>query len=58
MVSVEVGREFSILCLRYATHTTGVILRAYDSNAFRNEENKVVVCPVAKAKGIMEIMAK
>ena len=43
--------------LAYATHTTGVILRAYDSNTFRNEEDKVVVRPKANTKGIMEISA-
>ncbi|HSR73890.1 MAG TPA: phenylalanine--tRNA ligase subunit beta, partial [Sulfurovum sp.] len=41
--------------LAYVTHTTGVVLRAYDSRAFRNEDNKVSVLPVAKAKGLMEI---
>jgi phenylalanyl-tRNA synthetase beta chain len=57
MVSVESEGKLASL-LAYATHTSGVVLRAYDSNAFRNEENKVAVRPVAKAKGIMEIMAK
>jgi len=57
MVNVESEGKLASL-LAYATHTSGVILRAYDSNAFRNDGNKVTVCPVAKAKGIMEIMAK
>jgi len=42
--------------LAYATHTTGVVLRAYDSKIFRNAENKISVHPVAKAKGIIEII--
>ncbi|WP_415406315.1 phenylalanine--tRNA ligase subunit beta [Sulfurovum sp. CS9] len=55
MVSVEAeGKLVSVLA--YATHATGVILRAYDSDAFRNEEGKVVVTPRAKAKGIIEII--
>jgi len=55
MVSVDaVGKLASLLA--YATHATGVILRAYDSKVFRNEENKVVVSPTAKAQGIIEIL--
>jgi len=42
--------------LAYATHTTGVVLRAYDSKIFRNAENKISVHPVAKAKGITEVI--
>jgi len=57
MVDVEAEGNLAPL-LAYATHTTGVILRAYDSNIFRNAANKVAVRPVAKAKGIIEIMAK
>jgi len=54
MVGVEAeGKLASILA--YATHTTGVILRAYDSNMFRNDEGKVVVKPTAVSKGIIEI---
>ncbi|MCW8820639.1 MAG: phenylalanine--tRNA ligase subunit beta, partial [Sulfurovum sp.] len=56
MVGVEVeGKLASIMA--YATHTTGVILRAYDSKIFRNTENKISVLPVAKAKGVIEITA-
>jgi len=55
MVSVETEGNLASL-LGYATHATGVILRAYDSTAFRNDENKVVVVPTAKSKGIMEIL--
>jgi len=55
MVGVETeGKLASILA--YATHTTGVILRGYDSTAFRNEEGKIIVRPTAKAKGIIEII--
>jgi phenylalanyl-tRNA synthetase beta chain len=54
MVSVEAeGKLASILA--YATHTTGVVLRAYDSRAFRNDEDKISVLPIAKAKGIIEV---
>ncbi|HEY9129829.1 MAG TPA: phenylalanine--tRNA ligase subunit beta [Sulfurovum sp.] len=42
--------------LAYATHTTGVVLRAYDSKVFRNTENKISVHPAAKAKGITEVI--
>ncbi len=55
MVGVEAeGKLASILA--YATHTTGVILRAYDSTSFRNEEGKVAVKPTSKIKGIIEII--
>jgi len=57
IVSVEAeGKLASILA--YATHTTGVILRAYNSRAFRNHEDKICVLPTAKAKGIMEIIGE
>ena len=55
MVSVEAEGKLASM-LAYATHTTGVILRAYDSAAFRNEEGKLVVMPRAKTKGIIEII--
>jgi phenylalanyl-tRNA synthetase beta chain len=51
---ISEGRLDNILA--YVTHTTGVILRAYDSRVFRNEGNKVSVLPVAKAKGVTEII--
>ncbi|WP_309498011.1 phenylalanine--tRNA ligase subunit beta [Sulfurovum sp.] len=54
MVSVEAEGSLNSL-LAYATHTTGVILRAYDSSFFRNEDNKVCVLPKAKAEGIIEV---
>ena len=55
MVSVEAEGKLASM-LAYATHTTGVILRAYESAAFHNEEGKVVVRPKAKSKGIMEVL--
>jgi len=42
--------------LAYATHTTGVILRAYDGAVFRNENHKIVVRPTSKTKGVVEIV--
>jgi len=57
MVSVDSEGKLASL-FAYATHATGVVLRAYDSSIFRNEENKVVVVPTAKAKGIIEVIAK
>jgi len=57
MVNVEVEGKLASL-LAYATHTTGVVLRAYDSALFRDEEShKVSVLPRAKTQGIMEITA-
>lgn len=57
IVSVEAeGKLASILA--YATHTTGVVLRAYNSRAFRNNEDKICVLPTAKAKGIVEIIGE
>ncbi len=43
--------------LAYSTHTTGVVLRAYDSSVFRNEKNKVSVLAQSNTKGIIEILA-
>ena len=54
MVGVEAKGKLKSL-LAYATHATGVILRAYDSKSFRNDEDKIVVTPKARALGIMEI---
>jgi phenylalanyl-tRNA synthetase beta chain len=56
MVSAEAEGKLAKI-LAYVTHTTGVIVRAYDSNTFRNDEDKVVVRPRANTKGIMEITA-
>ena len=55
MVNVEAEGKLASL-FAYATHTTGVVLRGYNSTIFRNEDDKIVVTPTAKAKSIMEIM--
>ena len=55
MVNVDAEGKLASL-FAYATHTTGVVLRGYDSTVFRNEDDKIVVTPTAKATGIMEIM--
>jgi len=56
MVGVETkGKLDSFLV--YTTHSTGVILRAYDSKLFRNSEDKIIVTPRAKVQGIMEIVS-
>ena len=55
MVSVEAEGKLAGM-LAYATQTTGVILRAYDSRTFRNSENKISVHPVAKTKGVIEVI--
>ena len=55
MVNVEEEGKLASL-LAYATHTTGVVLRAYNSRVLRNDEDKVCVFPTAKATGITEII--
>lgn len=55
MVNVE-GEDKLASLLAYATHTTGVVLRGYNSKIFRNDKNKVCVFPTAKVKGIIEII--
>ena len=55
MVNVDAEGKLASL-FAYATHTTGVVLRGYNSTVFRNEDDKVLVTPTAKATGIMEIM--
>ncbi len=42
--------------LTYTTHTTGIVLRAYDSTFFRTEENKIEVIARAQERGIIEII--
>ncbi|MEY3002576.1 MAG: hypothetical protein RLZZ428_951 [Pseudomonadota bacterium] len=42
--------------LAYATHTTGVILRTYSSDLFKNSDNKIVLQVVSKASGLMELI--
>ncbi|BAF71507.1 phenylalanine--tRNA ligase subunit beta [Sulfurovum sp. NBC37-1] len=56
MVNVEAEGKLDRI-LAYATHTTGVILRAYDCVPLCNEDDKIMVSPRAKAKGIIEIFA-
>ncbi len=55
MVSVEAEGALA-KNLAYVTHTTGVILRAYESSVFSNEEGKVIVNVHARESGIMEIL--
>ena len=50
MVDVEAEGKLDKI-IAYATHTTGVILRAYDCSPLCDEDDKIVVIP----KGIMEI---
>ena len=54
MVSVEAEGNLA-QTLAYATHTTGVILRAYNSSSFTNEDEKIIVNIKAKGKGIIEV---
>ncbi len=55
MVAVEAEGKLAKV-LAYATHTTGVVLRAYDSKAFVNGDHKVVVRPRTKEKGLIEVL--
>lgn len=55
IVGVDIQDRLASL-LAYTTHSTGVILRAYDTKIFRNENDKIVVNPTANDKGIIEIM--
>jgi len=54
MVNVEAEGKLAKI-LAYATHTTGVILRAYDCIPLCNEDKKIVLTPKSKVKGIIEI---
>ncbi len=54
MVNVEAEGNLARI-LAYATHTTGVILRAYDCSPLCNNDDKIVVIPRRKEKGIIEI---
>lgn len=56
MVNVAAEQKLEKL-FAYAAHTTGVILRGYDSRVFRNTDNKVSVRASAKNKGLMEVIA-
>ena len=55
MVKVEAEGKLA-KNLAYVTHTTGVILRVYDSAVFTNAENKVVVNVQANEKGLVEVL--
>ena len=55
MVSVEAEGNLA-QTLAYATHTTGVILRAYNSSSFTNEDEKIIVHVNAKNEGIVEVV--
>ena len=57
MVAIEAEGKLAKI-LAYATHATGVILRAYKSSAFVNGENKVVVKAAMKEKGLIEVLGK
>ncbi len=57
MVGVEAEGNLAKI-LAYVTHTTGVILRAYESSTFINEENKIVVRTKKKEKGLIEVVGK
>lgn len=54
MVGIEAEGKLANI-MEYVTHATGVVLRAYDSRAFRNGDDKISVLPVANAKGVIEI---
>jgi len=56
MLGLEVKGKLNAI-LAYATHTTGVILRGYNSQDFRNEEHKISIQVKALKEGIMEIQA-
>ncbi|SHO80544.1 Phenylalanyl-tRNA synthetase beta chain [hydrothermal vent metagenome] len=43
--------------IRYAIHSTGVILRAYDASLFKNAQDKVEIELSSREEGIVEILA-
>ncbi|RUM74005.1 MAG: phenylalanine--tRNA ligase subunit beta [Sulfurovum sp.] len=55
MVGVEAEGKLAKL-LAYVIHTTGVILRAYKSEAFTDVRGKIVLSVRTKTKGIVEIL--
>ncbi len=57
IVSVEAEGSLASI-LAYVVHTTGVILRAYDSRAFVHDEDKILINVVSAAKGITEVLGK
>ena len=54
MVKVEEDDKLSKI-VAYATHTTGVILRSYESRIFLNSEEKIVVKAKSPKRGITEV---
>jgi phenylalanyl-tRNA synthetase beta chain len=57
MVAVEAKGKLNSL-LAYSTHTTGVILRAYDSQYLRNADQKVSLSPRSKSQGLVALVAE
>lgn len=55
MVAVEAKGYMEDL-LAYATHTTGVILRGYNSQIFLNTTDKISIHAKAKKEGIVELI--
>ncbi len=55
IIGIEVDDSLAKM-LAYTTHTTGVILRAYQSSVFENEKQKIVVKAVSRERGIVEIL--
>jgi len=43
--------------LQYTTHSTGVILRSYKAETFKNEQNMVAIELSSREKGIVEVLA-
>jgi phenylalanyl-tRNA synthetase beta chain len=56
MVKVDAKGKLASL-LAYATHATGVILRAYDSEVFKQKNDKICVNPMSKEKGLTYIQS-
>ena len=57
MINIKIEDKL-LSILDYAIHTTGVIMRVYDSSKFCNIDNKISVKVKAKTKGIVEIFAQ
>jgi len=57
MVEIESKDKLSDI-LSYATHTTGVILRAYAMDSFYDGENKIILNVDSKERGIVSISIK
>jgi len=54
MANVEAEGKLASM-LAYVTHTTGVILRAYDCRLLCDADEKIVVVPRSTSKGIIEV---